>query len=245
MTDQASHKEDRRIGRSPQGVAGLRPALRLTRALVDRLPQRCEERGPVLVSSPELAYYHDTASQILGALEPNEALWVFAAGSLIWNPRMVVSERRTASIQGWRRAFCIQDRRFRGSPNRPGLMMTLAQGGDCQGVVLRMDPGDDAVATLVSLLQKEPPVPPPLVTAETDQGPVKAIVFAVDASFPIFTPEPAMARLADLQARAVGFGGTMAEYLLNTVTELEKAGIHDHHLWELQDQVAERLLRLA
>ena len=124
-------------------------------------------------------------------------------------------------------------------------MMAMAEGGDCQGVALRMDPGDDAMAALISLLQKEPPVPPPLVIAETDQGPVQAIVFAVDASFPIFVPEPDMTTLADMQAKAVGFAGTMADYVLNTVTELEKAGIHDPHLWELQDQIAERLLRLT
>ena len=36
----------------------------------------------------------------------------------------------------------------------------------------------------------------------------------------------------------------MAEYLLNTVTELELAGVHDLHLWRLQEMVAERLERL-
>jgi cation transport protein ChaC len=218
---------------------------RLTRALVDRLPARCAERGPVRVKSLALEEYQAIARGILRALPQDQGLWVFAAGSLIWNPRMVVAERRTAYVQGWRRAFCIQDRRRRGSPSRPGLMMAMAEGGACRGVALRMDPGDDAEAALVSLLQKEPPVPPPLVTAETDQGPVQAIVFAVDASYPIYCPEPTMPQLADLQARAVGYGGTMAEYLLNTVIELEKVGIHDPHLWELQDQVAERLLRLT
>jgi cation transport protein ChaC len=36
----------------------------------------------------------------------------------------------------------------------------------------------------------------------------------------------------------------MAEYLLNTVTELERHGVHDLHLWRLQEMVAERLERL-
>jgi cation transport protein ChaC len=36
----------------------------------------------------------------------------------------------------------------------------------------------------------------------------------------------------------------MADYLLNTVIHLEKAGIHDPHLWRLQDLVAARLERL-
>ena len=36
----------------------------------------------------------------------------------------------------------------------------------------------------------------------------------------------------------------MADYLLNTITELEKAGMHDPHLWRLQELVAARLERL-
>ena len=36
----------------------------------------------------------------------------------------------------------------------------------------------------------------------------------------------------------------MAEYLLNTVTELGKAGVHDPYLWRLQAMVADRLARL-
>jgi cation transport protein ChaC len=82
------------------------------------------------------------------------------------------------------------------------------------------------------------------VTAETETGPVEAILFAADPGFPLYRPEPAMEELADMLASAVGHIGTMAEYLLNTVTELERAGVHDLHLWHLQEMVAERLERL-
>jgi cation transport protein ChaC len=107
-----------------------------------------------------------------------------------------------------------------------------------------MDTGDDPLAALVSLLQKEPPVPPEHVTAETETGLVEAILFAADPGFPLYRPEPAMEELAAMLACAVGHIGTMAEYLLNTVTELERAGVHDLHLWRLQEMVAERLERL-
>ena len=220
------------------------PTLRLTRTLVDRLPPRVDERGPVMLEDPPPEFYHRTAVEILERLDTQGAVWVFAAGSLIWNPRMKVAERRAAQVTGWRRAFCLTDRRFRGCPSSPGLMMSLDRGGYCSGVVLRMDTGDDPLAALVSLLQKEPPVPPKRVTAETEAGPVEAILFAADPGFPLYRPEPPMEELADMLACAVGHIGTMAEYLLNTVTELERAGVHDRHLWRLQDMVAERLERL-
>lgn len=220
------------------------PPLRLTRALVDRLPPRTDERGPVLLEDPPPEVYERNAAEILTWLGPSGDVWVFAAGSLIWNPRMEVAERRPAHVTGWRRAFCLTDRRYRGCPSTPGLMMSLDRGGACSGVAIRMDPGEDAHAALVSLLQKEPPVPPERVTAETEAGPVQAILFAADPGFPLYHPEPEIDELADILASAVGHIGTMAEYLLNTVTELELAGVHDLHLWRLQEMVAERLERL-
>jgi cation transport protein ChaC len=221
------------------------PPLRLTRDLVDRLPPRTDERGPVLINDPDPDFDDRIAAEILATSDPAGTVWVFAAGSLIWNPRMAVAERRIAHLTGWRRAFCLADRRFRGSPSAPGLMMSLDRGGECPGVAFRMDPGDDAHAALVSLLRQEPPVPPERVTAETEAGPVPAILFAANPDFPLYTPEPEIEDLADILASAVGHVGTMAEYLLNTVTELERAGLHDPHLWRLQAMVAERLERLA
>jgi cation transport protein ChaC len=218
--------------------------MRLTRALVDRLPPRTDERGPVRASEPDPEFYHRTATQILSEMDQPGDLWVFAAGSLIWNPRFEVAERRAALVTGWRRSFCIgPDRRFRGSPSAPGMMMSIDRGGECPGVVMRMQP-DDLHASLVGLLNKEPPVPPQWVQAHTDVGPVAAIAFTADPSWVMYCPEPSESEVADIIASAVGHVGTMAEYLLNTLIELERAGVHDPYLWRLQDMVADRLARL-
>lgn len=218
--------------------------MRLTRALVDRLPPRTDERGPVLVDAPDPDFYARTAANILSQLDEPDGLWVFAVGSLIWNPRFEVAERRVARVDGWRRSFCLgPDRRFRGSPLAPGRMLSLDRGGQCPGVVLRMQPGEQHAA-LVGLLEKEPPVPPQWVHAETSVGPVKAIAFTADPAFPLYVPEPPEDELADILASSGGHVGTMADYLLNTITELEKADVHDPHLWRLQGLVAARLERL-
>ena len=73
---------------------------------------------------------------------------------------------------------------------------------------------------------------------------MNAIAFTADRTSILHCPELPLEELADLLASSVGFVGTMAEYLLNMITELEKAGIHDPHLWQLQTMVAERLERL-
>lgn len=65
-------------------------------------------------------------------------IWVFAFGSLIWNPAFHFVERRTARIHGFHRQFCLWARAGRGSPERPGLMLSLEPGGSCAGVAYRL-----------------------------------------------------------------------------------------------------------
>lgn len=47
--------------------------------------------------------------------------------------------------------------------------------------------------------------------------------------------------VAAVLAKAAGSRGSMAEYLYATVSHLEEMGLHDTHLWELQELVAEHI----
>lgn len=55
------------------------PALSLTLALVDKLPPRTDERGPVLVEAPAPDFHERTAADILKGCDPPGTVWVFAA----------------------------------------------------------------------------------------------------------------------------------------------------------------------
>ena len=74
--------------------------IRLTRELVDRLPARVDERGPMRAGAPDPDYYKRRASRILSEMQGPKELWVFAAGSLIWNRRFEAAERRPALDRG-------------------------------------------------------------------------------------------------------------------------------------------------
>ena len=220
-----------------------RPPIRLTQDLVDRLPPTVDDEGPI-THETEDSYYQRTAQAILDQLGPDEPLWIFAIGSLIWNPRFPEVERRAAHVRGWRRSFCLgPSLRNRGSPERPGMMLALEAGGECWGVAMRMR-HEDRAETLPELLKKEPPNPPGWVDAETEQGPIRCIAFHMEPTFPRYCAEPEIDELADILAHAVGKKGRMADYLLLTAMELERHGIHDDHIWRLQEMVAERLERL-
>lgn len=217
------------------------PRLKLTQELVGLLPARVDAEGPPHMQTPPDTHYEQLTQGVMATKPSTGPLWVFAVGSLIWNPRMPVGETRPALVKGWRRAFCLGPTvRRRGNPDAPGRMLSLDRGGECWGVVMRME-AEDEFAALKALLKTEPPVPTTWVKAETAEGIVDAIAFTADTTYPLYSAEPEEEALAEILASAVGTVGTMAEYLLNTVVEMEKAGIHDPYLWRLQEMVADRL----
>ncbi len=58
-----------------------------------------------------------------------EAFWVFAYGSLIWNPGFAFEERATAVLRGWHRAMCILSTHYRGCAETPGLVLDWIMAG--------------------------------------------------------------------------------------------------------------------
>ncbi|MDO5630966.1 MAG: gamma-glutamylcyclotransferase [Paracoccus sp. (in: a-proteobacteria)] len=172
---------------------------------------------------------------------------VFAYGSLIWNPGFEVAARRRARAVGWHRQFSIHLDHFRGSPEEPGLMLALASGGECDGLLLDIAPGTE-MESLRALLRRE------LVAHElaanavwievaTDRGREQALTFYAN---------PVGTELADLTvdqqarrlARANGAAGSGAEYLHRTAHGLRDAGIFDPYIWELDRLVAAEIDRL-
>jgi len=176
------------------------------------------------------------------------AFWIFAYGSLIWKPDFEHVELRRGVVHGWRRSFCLGIRNWRATPDQPGLMLALERGGSCTGVAYRM-PEDDPEGRMLRLLKRELAYLEDLpwlrwVTVRSAEAPVRALAF-----YCTIAGDPDVERLAlDEQvrrlARAVGYGGSCAEYLYNTVSHLEEMGIRDRYLWDLQARVAAEIDRL-
>ena len=79
-----------------------------------------------------------TCARLGSDLARRTHVWVFAYGSLLWNPAFEAAEQVVAVLPGWHRAFCIRLTRFRGTPQQPGLMMSLVPGGSCRGALVRI-----------------------------------------------------------------------------------------------------------
>jgi len=223
---------------------------RLTPELVALVARKVEDRGPApgVVVHDDNDYEASIRSLLeAGSWDGGDA-WVFAYGSLLWNPAFEASEQLAAVLPGWHRAFCVRLTRFRGTPEQPGLMMSLVPGGSCRGALCRI-PGRDVVDVLGRLLRREmtvkpPNSPPRWVVAKADDRAVRAITFAADRRGRNFAGGMSSDEIATVLATAVGHWGSCAEYLQQTVDHLEQLGIRDANLWRLQELVARKLMAL-
>lgn len=176
---------------------------------------------------------------------PAAPLRLFVYGSLIWKPEVAHEAEDEAILHGWHRSFCLSMPRYRGTPDFPGLMMALDRGGSCRGLILTLEAGDKA-AQVEKLLRRELPLMPPgnlaaWVVPRMAKGAVPALAFVANRESPRYRSRLPEDEVAGILAWACGYGGSCAEYLLNTVSGLEARGIRDGLLYRLQALVADRI----
>lgn len=73
-------------------------------------------------------------------------MYVFAYGSLMWNPGFPHDEAFAALAPGWRRSWCVRSTVYRGTPETPGLVLGLVRGGSCVGTAYRVNQESEAQA---------------------------------------------------------------------------------------------------
>jgi cation transport protein ChaC len=167
---------------------------------------------------------------------------VFAYGSLIWKPAFPPARTYRATAIGWQRAFTLRLRRFRGTPECPGLMMQIDRGGTCEGVVQTV--AEEAEwETLSALWRREMTVRPPgnyprWIEVEAQGQMQRVIAFTANPESPNYAGGLSLEDVAGCLSEACGHWGSGAEYLYQTVMALEATGVHDPYLWALQDRVA-------
>lgn len=219
-------------------------SLDLTREMIARSFPAAVTDDPAVIPLLDDAELDGSLRAFLGDHAPGGApLWVFGYGSLMWKPELDIAERRLATIRGWHRRFCLWQWRYRGTRDRPGLMLALDQGGACRGIAYRIE-GPDMHGKLAGVWRREMRARGYLartVRAETAAGPVKALAFVANRGGERYAGRLTEAEIAGYIAQACGQSGPSAEYLLETVARCEELGIRDPGLWRLQRLVAGHL----
>jgi cation transport protein ChaC len=173
----------------------------------------------------------------------DSAYWVFGYGSLMWDPGFPHVAAHPALLVGYHRRFCLYSYRYRGTAERPGLVLGLDRGGSCRGVVFRVP--DAAVAATKDYLWARElddyAYLPKLLSVRHPGGAVRAQTFVVDRRAPQYAGGLDDASVAELVAAGVGQRGRNRDYLENTLAHLRALGIVDRGL----EQVARRVRGLA
>lgn len=159
-------------------------------------------------------------------------LWIFAYGSLMWDPAIHFTELRRAHTDDYSRSFCLWDTGGRGSEDRPSLMAALDTGGGCTGLALRIE--KDKIEEETEILCRRELIAPGYVCAfialDTAQGPVEALTFVADHSSDVIVPGIPIEEQARMIAHAEGLLGRSFDYLDNVKRHLDEMGIADDYI---------------
>ncbi len=164
---------------------------------------------------------------------PAEDLWVFGYGSLMWRPGFAFVSSCKATLRGWRRSFCIYSHVYRGTPEKPGLVLGLDRGGACAGVAFRVK-ASLREPTIRYLREREQTtsvyiertVP---VTLETGER-VAALVYTADRLHEQYAGRLDRQTMLALIRRSRGQTGDNATYVTETHAHLADIGVRDSEL---------------
>jgi len=173
----------------------------------------------------------------------SDDVWLFAYGSLIWNPVLEYADRQVVTAHGWHRSFCMWSRVNRGTPEQPGLVLALDRGGRCTGVAYRV-PAAVAVDELRLLWRREMLLgsyTPRWVHTTQGGRAFRALAFVVNRDRPGYAGRLPPERIADILSGAHGKLGSGLDYLHMTVDGLATHGIRDPALLRLAAQVRNRI----
>jgi cation transport protein ChaC len=166
-------------------------------------------------------------------------LWVFGYGSLMWRPGFPHVERHAARLLGYHRSLCLFSRDYRGTPERPGLVLGLDRGGSCVGVAFRVDAANRA-ATLAYLTWREGTDvyrEAYLKLRLVDGRQVKALAYVVKRSHGDYAGRLAAEELLLHALDACGNKGSCRDYVVSTHAHLLSLGVRDAHLAALAERL--------
>jgi len=175
-----------------------------------------------------LEYHFNIAMQ-------QDEVWVFAFGSLMWNPGFDFHTRTQAVLDNYARQFTIWTMIARGTPENPGLGLCLEAdtGKACKGYAyqlkhqsLRSDFDVLWEREMTSGVYQPVWLKLQLLNISTGQATkhVKALTFVVNQNHPHYAGAMAVDKMAIIMAKAKGKYGLNVDYLSHMIQEMSSIG---------------------
>lgn len=168
--------------------------------------------------------------------------WVFAYGSLMWDPGFPVACAEPARVEGYSRSFCLRSTMYRGTPASPGLVLGLDPNpqAHCIGMALGVLARDwpETYAYLRDREMSNNSYDEMLLPARLRDGRrVEAVAYVMRRDHAHYCGGLSLAEQASIIALARGGRGPNADYLFNTVQHLAQIGVPDDSMEELSRRV--------
>ncbi len=159
--------------------------------------------------------------------------WAFGYGSLMWQPGFAVDVLDTATLDGWHRALCVYSWHYRGTRERPGLVMGLAPGRSCVGRALGF--ARHREAEVLDYLDRREQTnyvyERRLVPVRRSSGEVvEAWAYIARTDHPQYAGDLSEETALTLVLQGTGIGGACVDYVRQTVAHLRAMGIVEPRL---------------
>ncbi|KAF0119269.1 MAG: 2 3-bisphosphoglycerate-independent phosphoglycerate mutase [Rhodospirillaceae bacterium] len=165
----------------------------------------------------------------------------------MWRPGFSFIERRGALVRGYHRAPCILSTYYRGTPERPGLVVGLERGGACRGIAFAVA-AYEATATIAYLQDREigrikggGAYIQKYVRVVLDDGRrVPALSYIANHDHPQYLGRLPLEEAVGLVRQGIGQGGSARDYFADLLDHLHAFGIRDRFVQKLMGMVEHR-----
>jgi glutathione-specific gamma-glutamylcyclotransferase len=193
------------------------------------------EQAPLAIDSAE-----QMPAEIAALCDGARPVWIFVYGSLLWDPEFSCAEAEPALLHGYHRSFCLYSYDYRGTPERPGLVLGLDRGGSCRGLACRLPPQSLAEAmdrVWLREMSGRRVYEMRLLPVRIGCGIRRAFAFTVLRNCPDYAGRLPLDDAAQIILGAAGGRGTCRDYFENTLRHLEQLGLADLPLRRLAERV--------
>jgi glutathione-specific gamma-glutamylcyclotransferase len=159
---------------------------------------------------------------------------IFAYGSLMWRPDFEFVSARPAKLEGFHRRLCVLSHHYRGTLEKPGLVLGLDVGGECSGLVYEIAAAawEDTtfkVRAREMLGDVYTEVVKEFSVLATDEK-VQAITYVVNHQSSQYLAAQSPENLLPYINQGIGQFGACRDYVINTLLHLRQLGIYDDGL---------------